>query len=102
MFASDLPVSASLNSTKIKFIPMLHVPMFSHAGVDEGGGGGERSGGATLRIRQPKKSLLWKIIRKPFFIPQTSKKLTGHIGFGLSVRTCVGACIRSKHACHIL
>ena len=28
----------------------------------------------------------------------TSKKLTGHIGFGLSVR----ACVRSKYACHIL
>ena len=31
-------------------------------------------------------------------MPPTSKKLTGHIGFGLSVR----ACIRSKQACHIL
>ena len=29
------------------------------------------------------------------FMPPNSKKLTGHIGFGLSVRTYVRACVRA-------
>ena len=36
------------------------------------------------------------------FMPPTSPKLTGHIGFGLSVRSCVRLCVRSNYACHIL
>ena len=35
-------------------------------------------------------------------MPPTSKKLMGHIGFGLSIQVSVHACVRLKHACHIL
>ena len=41
----------------------------------------------------------WQTQLLCFFNATTSKKLTGHIGVGCP---CVGACIQSKHACHIL
>ena len=37
-----------------------------------------------------------------YFDTETSKKLTGQIGFELSVSLAVRAWIRSKHACYIL
>ena len=38
-----------------------------------------------------------QLLCPPNFFPLTSKKLKGHIGFGLSVRACVCLCGHSRH-----